>query len=504
MEQHDKKIKDRKERFKNWLKNPYNLALIGILIFTLAIRLYFFSLTYHQALWWDEAEYMLKAKNIAFGTPDTGWWAVGRAIFFPVISSALFKIGFGEVSIRFLFVLMSFLNVLLVFLIARILFNERIALISSLLYSTFYLELFYTYRMLVDMPQIFFVLLGAFLFLKYFYNNGSKKLVWLVLPVLLLGTLIRFTVGVFIIVLLVFLLLIQGLQLFKKKEWYISAVIGVILFIPFMIYSYIKFHNPLYPITYILTASPVSRTPGNTPLNVFLQYIFYSPNYTGWVVFLLFLFGFLSIIFLIALGYDQLRRNLLCQKYFLLLLWVILPLIYFGFFVNHFEDRYIFIIFPAFFMISSIALDKIYSYASHYSKIIAALIIVAVVLFGCYTMLSQSNTIIKNKLDSYKNLKEVGIWIKQNSNPSDILLSPAVPEITYYSERAVYGDEENLTSELAKIKEKNVKYLVVTNWEKAPDWIYTYLSGNQTTFKPVYQSVSDFGGGKFFAVVFSV
>ena len=117
------KVKERKEKIKNWLKNPYNLALVGMLLLAFIIRLYYFFLTKSQPLWWDEAEYLVKAKNIAFGTPYTGWWEAGRPILFPVIASIFFKIGLGEIGLRFFYVLLSIFNILLIFLIIKRLFN---------------------------------------------------------------------------------------------------------------------------------------------------------------------------------------------------------------------------------------------------------------------------------------------------------------------------------------------------------------------------------------------
>src|SRR3989338_10726863 len=58
-------IQKRKDKIKNWLKNPSNLALVVILVFAFVIRLYYFYLTMNQPLWWDEAEYMSAAKGYA-------------------------------------------------------------------------------------------------------------------------------------------------------------------------------------------------------------------------------------------------------------------------------------------------------------------------------------------------------------------------------------------------------------------------------------------------------
>ena len=58
-----------KEKVKAWLKNRYNLGLIGILVLSFIIRMYYFVITKDQAMWWDEAEYMATAKSWAFDIP---------------------------------------------------------------------------------------------------------------------------------------------------------------------------------------------------------------------------------------------------------------------------------------------------------------------------------------------------------------------------------------------------------------------------------------------------
>jgi len=59
-------MENRTERIKLWLKDPYNLTLVIIIVLAFAIRLYYFFITKNQPLWWDEAEYMATAKHWAF------------------------------------------------------------------------------------------------------------------------------------------------------------------------------------------------------------------------------------------------------------------------------------------------------------------------------------------------------------------------------------------------------------------------------------------------------
>ncbi|MBS3094483.1 glycosyltransferase family 39 protein [Candidatus Pacearchaeota archaeon] len=495
------KFSSRKEKVFQWLKDNRNLILLSILVFAFAIRMYYFFMTTSQPLWWDEAEYMLKAKNIAFGTPDTGWW-YGRPILFPVISALFLKIGLGEIGLRFLWVLLSVANVFLVYYVAKSLFNKRVGLISAAIISVSYIDLFYTFRLLVNLPEIFFVLLAYSFFVKYEFNKGSNKFVWAIIPILLIGALIRFTIGIALIILLIYLLITKGIKLFKEKNWYISFLLGVLCFLPYGIYSWIKYGSPLYVILSVLVGSTGQRSAIDTPFKIFMDYVKYLPAYTHWVLFIFFIVGLVFILFNLIFLFDLLKKDDTIKRNLFLILALVIPLIYFGFFVNHFEDRYLSMALPIMFILIAKGLDLFYEQIKKYSHYtLAMIIILGILLFGVYNMAIHSNAIIKDKINSYEDLRNVGLWIKENSSPNDAIVSAGMPEITYYSERSTFKHADNLSDQMALIKEKNAKYIILTNWERSPDWTYQFFS-NQSEFTPVYQSVNQ-NGQQTYAIVFS-
>ena len=502
----DKKVEEKKKKIKAWLSNPYNIALIVLIILAFSIRLYYFNITKFQPVWWDEAEYMIKANSLAFGTPETGWWGEGRPVLFPFLASLLFKAGLGEVFIRFFWVLLSTANILLIYLIGKKLVNERVGLFAALIMSFSYIDLFYTSRLLVDMPQMFFILLATLFFLKSgplgHDGQSSKKAIFYVLPILFFGALIRFTVGVFIIVLFIFLLLIYGFKLFKKREWYISALFGIAVFIPYMIYSQIKYGN-LFKAFLVFFAS--ERGADFNPISVLMGYINYLPRYTTIILFLFFIFGLILAIFNLLIRYDLIRKgDKISINNLFILLWFVIPLLYFGLAVNHFEDRYLFMALPPMFFLIGMGLDKAREWLAKYNKNVAVVVIGLILAFSLYSMSSHSSIIIKSKITSYKDLKDTGLWIKENSSPDEAVATGGVPQITYYSQRASYSIEPNLEDQLKAIAGKNISYIVITNLEKTPAWILSYIQTNQTIFVPVHQSVTDYGGGQSYAIVMKV
>src|SRR3989344_1966632 len=91
-----------KEKVKTCLKDPYNLAIIGVVIASFIIRLYYLVYTKGQTLWWDEAEYMSSAKNIAFGVPYD--FNPQRPPLFQLFGAILLKLGLQEFSLKLILV----------------------------------------------------------------------------------------------------------------------------------------------------------------------------------------------------------------------------------------------------------------------------------------------------------------------------------------------------------------------------------------------------------------
>jgi hypothetical protein len=159
---------------------------------------------------------------------------------------------------------------------------------------------------------------------------------------------------------------------------------------------------------------------------------------------------------------------------------------------------------PPMFFFVGLGLDKLLEWIKKYNKIIAVIAIAVILIHGLYGMANHSSSIIKGKISSYKDLKDTGLWIKDNSSPGEAVATGGVPEITYYSQRASYSIEQSLEEQLKSIKERNIRYVVLTNLEKTPEWIISYIQTNQTIFKPVHQSMTDYGNGaKSYALVLS-
>ena len=125
--------KSKKDIIKSWLKERHNLVFLGIIILTILIGAYYFSLTKTQPLWWDESDYLAYAKNLAGYNVD---WIVTKDhnSLFSYVVAIFFMLRFSETLTKFFVEFIPYvLVIVLVYLVARSMYKDkRIALLERL------------------------------------------------------------------------------------------------------------------------------------------------------------------------------------------------------------------------------------------------------------------------------------------------------------------------------------------------------------------------------------
>jgi len=211
----DKIIKTLKlDRF---LKDKEDELFLLIFILTIIINIYFFTKTYSQALWFDEADYLNFGKYLAFGYPEWGLGAV-RPPLFSLVSALFFKLRLDEIGLRVLMLISGISNTLLIYLTGKEIENKKVGLIAAMLMAVFWSHLFFTSRLLVDVPVLTFWLLATYLFIKGYINNKNRKLIWILVPILFIGFLIKYLNAFLVIIILVYLLIVERLNFLKNKD----------------------------------------------------------------------------------------------------------------------------------------------------------------------------------------------------------------------------------------------------------------------------------------------
>lgn len=454
-------------KIKEWLRE--NWIFVGIILFTIGIRIYYFILTQMQTLWWDEAEYMNMAGRWAFGT-DYLFGPV-RPVLFSFLTSFFLKITNSELLPRLFMLLISIFSVIGIYYLGKELYGKGVGLVSSFLMSIFYLNLFFTYRLLVDLPSLTFFTFSAFFFYKY-YKDKSPKFLYLTAGLLGIGTLFKLSTAFIAVPFLIFLLMTSKLNFFKRKEIWLSSLIFLLILAPYIIWGYFEFGGFV-----LMQAS--AHVASESYLNIFpifKNYISNFPAYLSWPI-LIALFA--GIIFMYKNRGEELRRDI----YVLLIL--IIPLILISYLINHNEDRYILTIFPAIFIISGSFLVKLYSLIKVKNKIFAILFIILILGFTSVTQITSADSLIKSRIYSSVNVRDAGLWLKDNSNVSDIIATKSQPQIRYYSGRKTIGlppTEQEFENQL----NLNVKFYMISIFEVHPEWAYNYPIEKNLTIERAY------------------
>jgi len=376
-----------------------------------------------------------------YGYPKAGF----RAPLLPYLISIFYLLNLGFLS-NFLMPLIGALSVILIYKLGKELFNEKVALISSLLFAFIPLHVFYSGRVLTDVLFTFFVLLTFLCFWKG-YEKNSKKHKVLFGVFLALTLLSRYTaLWIMPIFLLYFLARDKSLKFLKDKYLWYSILTFFVTLIPWFIYGILEYNNPIGAFIHGVKASA------------------YWGGLQSWTFFFDYwwqMFSIVGIIFVIALIYIFYKKEFFKKEIYLLLIW-------FAFFLGmaiympHKEDRFVLAIVPTIVLITGYFIDKIKRYKKQIIVILLGILILSLCLnfYGTYKTYYNTNT------DCFK---QVGLKLKTIQGDF-LIVSENPPLFRYYAqqESAYYPDNlnEETLKELANSTNKKV-YFVFTKFNSS-------------------------------------
>jgi len=487
-ESENKEIEKRKskisEKLSLFFKEKENKILVLILIFALALRIFFLITTKNQPLWWDESEYLSTAKywilNIPYSISEQ------RQPFYPLVLSVFYLLKITNLEIlKFLTVILPSIGTVLVsYLLIKEMFDKTSGLIVASFMSFLWVLLFWTNRFSTDILGFLFGLLAFYLFWTGYVKSKSRKKILLMGLFLTLGILTRIGNLIFVLVILVYLIIIEREKFLKNKYIWLSAVLGFVVLIPYLIWNKIVYNNPfIFFGGYFGAGRTALKLAKPIAWNVF-NFIYL---YLDWFLLILFLIGLGLLLFNLFLGLDILikkREDSLKPSFFLFLM-IIIPLIFFIFIERNVEDRWLLIMAPAMFYAVALAILKLKNLITKNNKQLSVILIIIFIVIGFYFQFTTAKDTIDFKKDSYAQLRDAGLWIKANTNKNDAIFSSSVPENTFYSERITYGygsDEKKFEEDIIKIKPK---YMVLSVFDKSPEWAYSWPDNNKDKVNPV-------------------
>lgn len=493
-------ITDRKKKLTNflfgWVKDNYDKTFLWMFLAIILIRLYYFWMTKNQPLWWDEAEYMSYAKSFA-GIGNYNFIFGGlRLPGFPLLVSVFYFIGIKNEFI--LKILLCFIPSLLLitfnyFLFCKIYSDKRIALISTGILALLWENLFFSNRFHPDNLALFSELIAIYFTFSFIKTEaglfGVNKKFNLFFIAIFSFFSIFFRPGyvVFVPAILFFLIFLYWRKIFCKKNlFWISFTLIILSFSAFFFFK--KFPGFLAPFF-------TGGTFGWNSLSVF--YGFFQST-IGWLpsfFFYAFLIGIVLFLFQFFLYFPEIKlgknrnQEIYSDIFNFLILASTLFFFIFLFKANTFEYRWFFPLLPGLFAFTSkgvISFSNLIGKAFNLKSLVVFLIIL-ISLLGFYTQYVHSDFIIKNKLDSYKQVKDAGLWIKENLEIDSTILTESHPQIAYYSERKVvpisqFSNEENFSFFVQK---NSNLFLMISTFQHHPDWAYSWPQKNENITKPL-------------------
>ena len=442
-----------KKKLSSMIKDNYDKIFIVLLIAAFIIRFLIFLKTAHQPLWWDEGDYFSTAKEWGLGLNIGDIWYYRRGFLWALIGAVFFKFGLGEIGVRFLVMLMSTSLVALSYFIISKMFDKKTAILVSLGVLFSWVSLFFTGRILTDIPATFFLLLALLFFWKGYVLKEGNKFLYLFGVFYALSLLTRFQFAMFALPFLVFIFTREKFKFIKNKHLWITVGLAFAVLLPFFVLYWTHYGNIFTDILshYFGVSGVSSTTPNVRSVSTIFDYFKDLPYILTKSILVLFVIGIFIFFQDMFLGLDKIFKNEEVQKKFFIFLWIVVPFLVLGYITQLVEHRYILSTLPFLFLIAATPIIKAGNLINkHYPKIskkvIYALSMIFLLLLLIINLTSSapsnyawSNGLIDNKLTSYLEVQQAGIWMKENSNPQDIIISESRPQITYYSERTTYG-----------------------------------------------------------------
>jgi hypothetical protein len=314
--------------------------------------------------------------------------------------------------------------------------------------------------------------------------------------------LVRFQFAMFALPFLVFIFTREKFKFLKNKHIWITIGLAFAVLLPFFILYWMHYGNVFTDILshYFGVSGVSATTPVQRTTSTLLAYFKDLPYILTTSIFVLFITGIFIFFQNMFLGLDKIFKNEEIQKKFFIFLWIVVPFLVLGYITDWVEQRYVISTLPFLFLIAISPLIKLGDIINKYSpkiskkkayifSILFLLFFLIISLGAVSSNYSWSNSLIANKITSYSEIEQAGLWIKENSNPEDLVMTQSRPQIVYYAERSVQiGELDMFANESffkSVVQELKPKYLVLSVYEQSPTWVYSYPQNNTELLTPV-------------------
>ncbi len=454
----------RKEKIIDWFKDKYNLLFIILLFFGIAILIKYINI--NTGVWWDELEYLLTAKTYA-GLVEYPL-APERAFLFPLLASIVFLLGLDEFWIKIFLELIPSIGILVgTYFLGKELFNKKIGLLAMAIMLVFPEHLFDGARFLSDMLANFLELFTLLTFYIFYVKKRNPSLLWVPVVLGLLGFFTRYTVSLALITIFVYILITKRTAAFRDKNVWIGLFAGIIVFVFYIIYNLFTFGSALPAITHYITNSSTGTDAIVSSYGFVNSSFLYSIlSWLSWPLILLFIIGLFSFVKLFLTFDVQIKQDT-PSPLLLMGLWFFISAFFWIFVFHYTTSRWSMGLAPLVFILCAQGLVYLYKILFHllssdknreFIKIILILGLLSLFVYGLFIQYQSADSLIKYKADSYSQVKDISLWLRDNTNNTDNILFDSRVWYTYYVER----NNSNMFSSLIaeNYNYKNMSYVL--------------------------------------------
>ena len=382
------------------------------------------TLNFYKIVWWDSAVYIGMGKYI-YSLGNAGLWENSRPIVWPLILGFFWKLGFNVILVgRIMEVIFGGLCILMTYLIGRRLFNEKTAMLSSLLLAISPTFFFFGGVMLTEIISTFFALSGI-----YYFIERKHLLSGLFLGIAFMTRFLQLIV--FIALVIVILIYFNKKDIKNQSKIFIGLLIAVL---PYLALNLVLYNNAFLAFAQQLYLSNNSGWFNYHSLNYYLIELF-KENF----LYLLFVFG----IFLLFKG-KGINKKIIVISFYL----------FFIFFnsIKQKEMRFLIISFPYLYLLVSYFVVTIYDKFKNQFKYAILIIILLSFVFSFIKINSYYKEEI-SKHDVYKELQNR--FQEQNVRGDTWVSNPIIPVKTDKLVKLIYYPTFNETKKGELIKEKS-------------------------------------------------
>jgi 4-amino-4-deoxy-L-arabinose transferase-like glycosyltransferase len=448
-----------------------------VLLFLFSFSLNSFSAFYFPIKWWDETVYANLGYDLqknpldysfthGWGDRVFDWWdkAGFRPPLLPYIIAFVDLItNSNQFFVNLIIPFAGAVGAVLLYFLSKKLFNENIAIYSSLFlaFSPTYVQI--SGKTLTDILATTFTIAAFFAFWIGFEKKVTK-FKYLSGFLIALAILSKYTSLIIIPTFFIFLVLRnKNLKFLKDKDLIISFLILLLTLSPLFIYGYFSYGTPLG--AFIHAWRGASYWGGVQPWYFFIQNSFLM---------------FSAIIFLFLIGFYLMLRFFKNEPNKLFVLtWFIVFLLFFSSLL-HKEERFFLPLFPAFCIIAAFGLEKFEKFKKiqNYVFTLILLITLASTLLMLY---------IENKANDSKPVYcfYQSVSFLKNTDSNSVIFTDDSPIVYYYTHREsdFYTDNNGV---------KNLDKLISENFANRSAYVLWTLYGAPTDLRQILENDTNF------------